>query len=102
MNTLSNEDGKKLEEATSKDSPTEEKAGRTGSCEYCDKEFSSRKNLRQHIRRVHFKILECPVCDKYFDKEYLKFHREAVHLKKRKECQDCGMSFKINNLPLHR
>ena len=77
---MSNEDGNKHEEASSKDSPTEEKAGRKASCEYCDKEFSSRKNLRQHIRRIHFKIIEkCPVCDKYFDKEYLKKHIRTVH-----------------------
>ena len=102
MNTMSNEDGNKLEDTSSKDSPTEEKVGRMAICEYCDKVFL-RKHLSQHIKRVHFKILEkCPDCGKSFDIHYLKLHREVVHLKKREECQDCGMSLKINNVPSHR
>ena len=106
LNTLSNEDGigNKLEDTSSKNSSKEEKDDRTARCEYCDKVFSCNKNLRQHIKRVHFKILEkCPDCDKYFAKEYLKLHREAVQLKKqRKECQDCGMSITIPYLASHQ
>ena len=59
INTLSNEDGigNKLEDTSSKDSSKEEKDDRTARCEYCDNVLS-RKQLSQHIRRVHFKILE--------------------------------------------
>ena len=99
---MSNEDGKKLEEASSKDSPTEQKVGRTARCEYCDK-LITRRNLKEHIEQVHFKILQkCPDCGKSYARTYLKLHREAVHLKKRKECPDCGKSIKIHSLASHR
>ena len=103
MNTLSNEDGDKLEKASLKDSPLTKKAGRTARCEYCDKVLSSNKNLQRHIERAHLKLKEkCPDCGKSIDKAYLKLHREAVHLKKRKECQDCGLFFKITYLASHQ
>ena len=99
---MSNEDGNKLEETSSKGSPTEQKVGRMARCEYCDKLISGR-SLKQHIEEVHFKILQkCPDCGKSYTRTYLKLHREVVHLKKREECQDCGMSFKVKNLPSHR
>merc|ERR1719154_818344 len=78
MNTLSNEDGDKLEKASLKDSTSTKKAGRTARCEYCDKVLSSNKNLLRHNERVHLK------------------------LKERKECQDCGLSFKITHLASHQ
>jgi len=100
MNTLSNQDGDKVEEASLKDSPMTQKVR----CEYCDKVLFS-KNLKLHINRVHLKIKylkKCPDCGKSFEKTYLKRHREAVHLEKRKACQDCGMTIKISNLTTHR
>jgi len=99
MNTLSNQDGDKVEEGSLKDSPTAQKARRR--CEFCDKVFSSKK-LRQHINRVHLKI-PCPDCGKSFSQNYLKLHRETVHLNKwKKECLDCGLSLRITSLALHR
>ena len=101
MNTLSDHDGTKLEEASLKDSQAQ-KARPTVRCEYCDKEVSS-NNIREHINGVHLKLKEpCPDCGKSFPKRYLKMHREAVHLKKQKECPDCGKAFKIIHLTAHR
>ena len=102
MNTLSNEEGDKLEGASLKDLPTEQKVGRSARCEYCDK-LLARTSLRQHIRDVHFKILKkCPDCGNSFNVRSLKSHREAVHLKKRKECPDCGKSLGIQAVYSHR
>ena len=101
MNTLSNQDGDKLEEASLKDYQAQ-KVRPTVRCKYCDKEICS-KNIREHIKRVHFKLKEpCPDCGKSIHKRYLKMHREAVHLKKQKECPDCGKAFNINHLTKHR
>ena len=101
MNTLRNQDGAKLEEASLKDSQAQ-KACPTVRCEYCDKEISS-NNIREHINGVHLKLKEpCPDCGKSFPKRYLKMHREAVHLKKQKECPDCGKAFNIIHLTAHR
>ena len=105
MNTSSNEDADKVDDASLKDSPTAQKAGQTARCEYCDKVLSSHQVLRRHISRVHLKIKylkKCQDCGKSYDRNHLKLHREAVHLKKRKECQDCGKSFTITHLASHR
>ena len=99
MNTLSNQDGDKVEEASPKDSPMKQ----TARCEFCDKVLTSKKSLKQHINTVHLKLKEpCPDCGKSFHKRYLQMHLEAVHLKKQKVCPDCGKAFKINNLATHR
>ena len=36
---------------------------------------------------------QCPDCGKFVSKAYLKLHRDAIHLKKRVLCHDCGMTF---------
>ena len=46
---------------------------------------------------------QCPDCGKFFQKGYLKLHRDAVHLKKQIMCQDCGKPFSfVRNLDHHK
>ena len=50
-------------------------------CPHCDKQFSSNRNMREHIQRVHNKIrpYKCDLCDKrFFTNSDLKSH-QAVH-----------------------
>jgi uncharacterized Zn-finger protein len=55
-------------------------------CEYCNKAFSVKGNLQQHVNAVHLKTLpyRCPICDEGFRKKgvmlsHMKSHSVAVN-----------------------
>lgn len=55
-------------------------------CEHCTKTFGQRKNLNQHIARIHMaRRYECNVCHVLLSSGFrLKNHMSAVHKKKNK------------------
>ena len=64
-------------------------------CDYCQKEFKSKQNLRQHIKVVHEGLkIECKQCGKTFLKtNHLDDHMNSVHLKKILTCHVCQKTF---------
>ena len=72
----------------------------------CDKTFTSRRPVRQHVKTVHDKIrsFNCTQCDKTFTHNYnLLVHIKTVHDKIRSfNCTQCDKIFTHNcNLPVH-
>lgn len=55
-------------------------------CDHCSKTFGQRKNLNQHIARVHLaQRYKCNVCDALLSSGFrLKNHLSSVHKKKKK------------------
>lgn len=55
-------------------------------CDHCDKPFGQRKNLNQHIARVHNgQRYKCNVCDALLSSGFrLKTHMSLIHKKKNK------------------
>ena len=66
-------------------------------CKTCQKSYSSRQNLKNHINEVHFKIKnhKCNECGKPFSQnKSLKRHMELVHEKQKKfKCEHCMKAF---------
>ena len=66
-------------------------------CDFCDKLFSSLKNLKTHINRIHKDKNDhnCGSCGEYFSRaEYLKIHIHTIHEShKDYKCESCGKSF---------
>ena len=61
-------------------------------CDLCDKSFSAKTSLNQHIKSVHEKVrYNCDRCEKsYSSKHRLKYHITNIH---RHQCQKCHKSF---------
>lgn len=55
-------------------------------CDHCDKSFGQRKNLNQHISRIHnAQRYKCNVCDALLSSGFrLKQHLSSIHKKKTK------------------
>ena len=70
-------------------------------CKICFKKFSTVSSLRQHIKYMHGKILECPECGKCVMN--LKNHLRTTHPgKKPFSCKKCAYSSNyIHNLKRH-
>ena len=64
-------------------------------CPNCDKTFTRKHNLRNHIRTIHEGIkLDCPKCEKLFTrKEYLQSHIRTIHDGIKLDCPKCDKSF---------
>ena len=65
-------------------------------CKQCEQSFYLKKNLKEHVSRMHLKIkplkkLKCSECKAGFEtKEHLEHHMNSVHLKTRVyKCADC-------------
>ena len=61
-------------------------------CGQCDKKYSQKQNLRNHIRGIHQKSSKqhCTKCGKKFPKSYnLRRHLRAVHFGYKYECGQC-------------
>uniref|UniRef100_A0A336M1T2 CSON007895 protein n=1 Tax=Culicoides sonorensis TaxID=179676 RepID=A0A336M1T2_CULSO len=66
-------------------------------CDFCENEFKTKSNLRDHILAVHLKQKsKCPICDKIFNKSRLPRHIKIVHNKEKNySCDVCDKKFKI-------
>ena len=68
-------------------------------CEFCDKSFCKKQDLKTHIRYIHegIKDFECYVCGKAFlRQDTLEFHIKSVHEKlKDQQCEICPKSFSL-------
>ena len=60
-------------------------------CEYCDKTYSNRSNLQQHLESVHMQLVHrCPDCDAPFTrKSHLRQHVRSIHEFVRYACEQC-------------
>jgi Zinc finger, C2H2 type/C2H2-type zinc finger len=51
-------------------------------CKFCDKQFSRKDKLNQHIKFVHEKVRNyvCEICDRtFFTPDHVNRHKETVH-----------------------
>ncbi len=68
-------------------------------CGNCDKEYKTKKYLRQHNQLKHSKVqlLQCEKCDKHFLNNFsLNKHVYEVHPSKLHSCTFCGSSYKAS------
>ncbi|XP_063435954.1 zinc finger protein 62-like [Mytilus trossulus] len=64
-------------------------------CDVCNKTFSTKANLKRHIRRHNGSMLECSECSKQFDTKYhLENHRKLSHTAFNYKCSKCPKTFK--------
>ena len=83
-------------------------------CEYCGKEYTDKKHLVVHIKRIHDNFTgdeQCNQCGKlYFSKQVLKEHIRNMHNKDQNpklKCDYCQKSytqksyFKIHQRTIH-
>ncbi|XP_071138797.1 gastrula zinc finger protein XlCGF7.1-like [Mytilus edulis] len=64
-------------------------------CDVCNKKFSTKANLKRHIRRHSGSMLECSECSKQFDTKYhLENHRKLSHTVFNYKCSKCPKTFK--------
>ncbi|VDI61141.1 Hypothetical predicted protein [Mytilus galloprovincialis] len=64
-------------------------------CDVCNKKFSTKANLKRHIRRHNGSMLECSECSKQFDTKYhLENHRKLSHTAFNYKCSKCPKTFK--------
>jgi len=54
-------------------------------CDKCQNIFGEMRNLRRHVKLVHFRINEyqCHICKKYYGQE-INVHIRSVHGEKKK------------------
>ncbi len=108
-------------ETASVSEESQQPAAGTFCCTLCDKEFSLRSALYDHMKSSHdrdvmpgFLNFYCPLCQLSFaSREVLRVHKETIHnvkesrevpqssLWEQRECQ-CGQVFEENNIQLHQ
>ncbi|VDI81900.1 Hypothetical predicted protein [Mytilus galloprovincialis] len=67
-------------------------------CDVCNKKFSTKANLKRHIRRHNGSMLECSECSKQFDTKYhLENHRKLSHTAFNYKCSKCPKLLKLLN-----
>ena len=68
-------------------------------CPSCDKFFSRKNNMKEHIKFVHDgKIHKCPLCDEFFSrKDNLKKHVKIVHEGETLKCSLCDDFFALKD-----
>ncbi|XP_058464107.1 zinc finger protein 83-like [Malaya genurostris] len=68
--------------------------GRPFRCEQCDKAYSFKRSLADHVRQVHKKIRHrCEVCEKEFvSRDVLRVHKK-LHLNETYRCDICRQAF---------
>ena len=64
-------------------------------CDKCEKRFGEKKQLKEHVRYVHDKlVLQCELCPMTFNTiSNLYSHKKEAHEETRYECQVCHMKF---------
>ena len=63
-------------------------------CSSCDKIFSKKSRLSQHISSVHLRLQVCDLCGKRLSSRRVSIHKRAVHLKLRPyKCDICEKTF---------
>ena len=66
-------------------------------CEYCGKDFSTKRRLRIHTKQTHQSTVVCDICNKsYHNPRSLKMHKVSVHndTKGLWICEECPKSGK--------
>jgi len=49
-------------------------------CVVCRKQFSEKTKMKEHVRRIHFKLMaECSVCGRRVVVRKMKKHKQTVH-----------------------
>ncbi|KAK2569240.1 Zinc finger protein 569 [Acropora cervicornis] len=75
-------------------------------CAKCDVQFESAREKNQHARTKHGsteKQAECPICQKTYNKSYLKDHMITHSQSETLKCQECEKTFSSkSNLNKHR
>lgn len=74
-------------------------------CPKCPKAFKTELALKIHDQGVHAEyrvVVKCPVCNKFFQENFLKVHIKNMHTEKGKEkpfsCAKCDKTFKTEKL----
>ena len=72
-------------------------------CNYCGKDFSTRKYLKKHIASVHEgNKVNCQECGKYFSSAQNLMRHKEVHEKAKYECNQCPNTYSLKrNLDSH-
>ena len=75
-------------------------------CDYCEKTFTSKGNLSQHLKCAHEKKLKCEICHLNFGSKYMyKCHMSQTHNlddQKILQCEHCEKTFtEKSNLNRH-
>jgi len=72
-------------------------------CEYCNKTFSKKKNLNEHVKIHSSEVFPCNICGKEFNvKSNLRKHEKSHLESKDFQCVDCGKLYRSErNLKEH-
>ncbi|XP_053674582.1 transcription factor grauzone-like [Anopheles nili] len=67
-------------------------------CEYCQKWFNGKYNLKKHIRFLHKEegqVFSCDLCQHVSpNSRALANHKQRIHVEEKYECEYCGKRFK--------
>lgn len=68
--------------------------GRPFKCNQCDKSYSIKKTLADHVRQAHQNVrYSCEICQKQFvSRDVLRVHKK-LHSNEQHRCQQCGQTF---------
>ena len=78
---------------------TTDKVRRIHKCDFCDKTFTRKYNMINHVKYIHENMVEkkyqCDFCDKTLTKSSLRSHINLVHEEAKKGiCNLCGKEYK--------
>ena len=75
----------------------------TVECKECEKRFSSKKGLREHLKDPHNGLkVECKECGKTFSsKKCLREHLRNTHSGLKVDCKNCGKKLKAKHISRH-